>query len=96
MHRLSGKWTGKSVWGFTRRGETACLPPVFAVGSKRNVCFIVFLLFFFVGKKVSKPLYDFFSSKAPETVDAAIPMITKTVGVLAVIVAIIVLLIKFL
>lgn len=35
------------------RGETACLPPVFAVGSKRNVCFIVFLLFFFVGKKVS-------------------------------------------
>jgi len=26
---------------------------VFAVGSKRNVCFIVFLLFFFVGKKVS-------------------------------------------
>ena len=49
-----------------------------------------------VGKKVSKPLYDFFSSKAPETVDAAIPMITKTVGVLAVIVAIIVLLIKFL
>lgn len=53
VHRLSGKWTGKSVWGFTRRGETACLPPVFAVGSKRNVCFIVFLLFFFVGKKVS-------------------------------------------
>jgi len=26
---------------------------VFPAGSKRNVCFIVFLLFFFVGKKVS-------------------------------------------
>lgn len=42
-----------------------------------------------VGKKVSRPIYDFISSKAPETTDAAIPMICKAVFALAVIAAVI-------
>lgn len=54
VHRLSDKKTVKSAWDFAKRGGTACLPPVPAVGSKRNVCFVVFLLFLFVGEKVSK------------------------------------------
>jgi hypothetical protein len=53
VHRLSGKWTGKSAWHFTKRGGTACLPPVFSDGCKRKVFFFVLLFFFFVGKKVS-------------------------------------------
>lgn len=49
-----------------------------------------------VGTKVNKPLYDYFSSKAPETVDAAIPMIEKALAIIAAIVAVIILLAKFL
>ena len=49
-----------------------------------------------VGTKVHKPLYDYFSSKAPETVDAAIPMIEKALAIIAAIVAVIILLAKFL
>ena len=49
-----------------------------------------------VGKKVSRPIFDFISFIAPETVDAAIPMITKCVGIVAVIIAIIVVLTKLL
>ncbi len=49
-----------------------------------------------VGTKVQKPLYDYFSSKAPETVDAAIPMIEKAVAIIAAIVAVVILLAKFL
>lgn len=47
-----------------------------------------------VGTKVTKPLYDFFSSKAPETMDATVPMIEKALAVTAVIVLVIILLIK--
>ncbi|MCD7873103.1 MAG: metallophosphoesterase family protein [Clostridiales bacterium] len=36
-----------------------------------------------VGPKVSKPIYDYISSKTPETVDAAIPMIEKAVAAIA-------------
>lgn len=39
-----------------------------------------------VGSKVSRPVFDFLTSKAPATVDAAIPMIIKGVAVIAVIV----------
>ena len=49
-----------------------------------------------VGTKVQKPVYDYLSSKMPETVDAAIPMIAKAVGILAAILVIIILLAKFL
>ena len=49
-----------------------------------------------VGNKVSRPAFDYISSKAPATVDAAIPMIIKAVGVIAVIAAVIVLLAKLL
>lgn len=49
-----------------------------------------------VGKKVSRPLFDYISFLAPETMDAAIIMIEKIVGSLAVIIAIIILLIKLL
>ncbi len=49
-----------------------------------------------VGTKVSRPVFDYISSIAPETVDAAIPMITKAVGVIAAIVAVIVILAKLL
>lgn len=49
-----------------------------------------------VGTKVSRPVYDYLSSKAPETMDAAIPMIEKAVGIVAAIIIIIILLIKFL
>lgn len=49
-----------------------------------------------VGTKVSRPVFDYLSSKAPATVDAAIPMIIKAVGVIAAIVIIIVLLTKLL
>ena len=49
-----------------------------------------------VGTKVHKPVYDYLSSKAPETVDAAIPMIEKALAIIAAIVAVIILLAKFL
>ncbi|UKI22489.1 MAG: hypothetical protein L6V88_09185 [Anaerotruncus sp.] len=50
-----------------------------------------------VGTKVQKkPVYDYLSSKAPETVDAAIPMIEKALAIIAAIVAVIILLVKFL
>ncbi len=49
-----------------------------------------------VGTKVQKPVYDYLSSKAPETVDAAIPMIEKALAIVAAVVAVIVLLVKFL
>lgn len=49
-----------------------------------------------VGTKVQKPVYDYLSSKAPETVDAAIPMIEKALAIVAAVVAVIVLLAKFL
>ena len=49
-----------------------------------------------VGTKVQKPVYDYLSSKMPETVDAAIPMIAKAVGILAAILGITILLAKFL
>ncbi len=49
-----------------------------------------------VGTKVSRPVFDFISSKAPETVDAAIPMITKAVAVAAAVIAVIIILTKLL
>ncbi|MGN1203049.1 MAG: hypothetical protein ACI4RF_07110, partial [Eubacterium sp.] len=49
-----------------------------------------------VGTKVSRPLFDFISSKAPETVDAAIPMIERAVAILAAVIAVVVILIKLL
>ena len=49
-----------------------------------------------VGTEVQRPVFDYLSSKAPETVDAAIPMITKALGIIAAIVVIIILLITFL
>ncbi|MDD6728061.1 MAG: metallophosphoesterase [Eubacteriales bacterium] len=49
-----------------------------------------------VGTKVSRPVFDFISSKAPATVDAAIPMIIKAVGVIAAVVILIILLTKLL
>ena len=49
-----------------------------------------------VGKKVSRPVFDYLSSKAPTTVDAAIPMIVKTIGIIAAIIILIILLAKFL
>lgn len=49
-----------------------------------------------VGTKVKRPVYDYLSSKAPETVDAAIPMIARAVGIIAVICAVIILLVKLL
>ncbi len=45
-----GQMDRKICLGLYKAGRTACLPPVFAVGSKRNVCFIVFLLFFLSAK----------------------------------------------
>ncbi len=49
-----------------------------------------------VGTKVTRPVFDYLTSKAPATVDAAIPMIIKGVVGVAAIVAAIVLLIKLL
>ena len=49
-----------------------------------------------VGKKVSRPVFDYLSSKAPTTVDAAIPMIVKTISIIAAIIILIILLAKFL
>ena len=49
-----------------------------------------------VGTEVQRPVFDYLSGKAPETVDAAIPMITKDLGIVAAIVVIIILLITFL
>lgn len=49
-----------------------------------------------VGTKVTRPVFDYFTSKAPATVDAAIPMIIKGVVGLAAVIAVIVLLIKLL
>ena len=45
---------------------------------------------------MQKPVYDYLSSKAPETVDAAIPMIEKALAIVVAVVAVIVLLAKFL
>lgn len=41
-------------------------------------------------------IFDYLSSKAPTTVDAAIPMIVKTIGIIAAIIILIILLAKFL
>lgn len=49
-----------------------------------------------VGTKVSRPVFDYLSAKAPATVDAAIPMILKAVAALAAVVVGIVLLIQLL
>lgn len=49
-----------------------------------------------VGEKVSRPVFDYLSYMAPETLDAAIPMIAKCVGIIAFIIAVIVALIMFL
>lgn len=49
-----------------------------------------------VGKKVSRPVFDYLTAKAPATVDAAVPMIAKAVGMLALLAAGIVCLVKFL
>lgn len=49
-----------------------------------------------VGTKVSRPVFDYLSSKAPATMDAAIPMIGKAVGLLAAIIILVILLAKFL
>lgn len=49
-----------------------------------------------VGKKVSRPVYDYLSSKAPATLDAAKPLIAKTVILLAAAAAVIITLIKLL
>lgn len=38
-----------------------------------------------VGDNVSRPLFDFLSSKAPETMDAAYPMIIKCLSILAIV-----------
>ncbi len=45
-----------------------------------------------VGKKVSRPVFDYLSSKAPETVDAAIPMIGRLLGIIAAIAVILIVL----
>ena len=45
---------------------------------------------------MSRPVFDYLSSKAPTTVDAAIPMIVKTIGIIAAIIILIILLAKFL
>ena len=44
-----------------------------------------------VGGKLQKPLFDFISSKAPETVDAAIPLIIKTLCIIAIVIFVIIL-----
>lgn len=44
-----------------------------------------------VGGKLQKPLLDFLSSKAPETVDAAIPLIVKTLCIIAIVIFVIIL-----
>ncbi len=49
-----------------------------------------------VGPKVSKPVNDYLMYLAPETMDAAIPMIAKAVGVIAGIVVIVLILTKLL
>lgn len=49
-----------------------------------------------VGNKVTRPVFDYLTSKAPATVDAAIPMIIKGVAAVAAVVAAVVCLIKFL
>lgn len=49
-----------------------------------------------VGKKVSRPVFDFVSFLAPETMDAAFIMIEKAFGITLVIIAITILLIKLL
>ena len=48
------------------------------------------------GKKVSNPIKDFFYVHSPTTPEAAVPLIVKTVGVIAAIVALIILLTKIL
>lgn len=45
-----------------------------------------------VGTKVSRPVFDYLTSKAPATMDAAIPMIVKGVCALVAVIAVIVLL----
>ena len=49
-----------------------------------------------VGTKVARPVFDYLTSKAPATVDAAIPMILKGLGAVAAIVILILLLVHFL
>lgn len=49
-----------------------------------------------VGTKVHRPVFDYLTSKAPATVDAAIPMIVKGVALLAAVIAVIICLIRFL
>lgn len=49
-----------------------------------------------VGTKVARPVFDYLTSKAPATVDAAIPMILKGLGAVAAVVILILLLIHFL
>ena len=45
-----------------------------------------------VGKKVSRPVFDYLTSKAPATFEAAIPMILKAVLFLALVIVLAVLL----
>lgn len=45
-----------------------------------------------VGGKLQRPLLDFISSKAPETVDAAIPLIVKTLSAIAIIIFVLIIL----
>lgn len=45
-----------------------------------------------VGDKLTRPLFDFISSKAPETVDAAIPLIVKSLSIIAIIIFILIIL----
>ena len=49
-----------------------------------------------VGTRVTRPVFDYLTAKAPATVDAAIPMILKAVGAVAAVVLLAVLLAKFL
>ncbi len=49
-----------------------------------------------VGTKVSRPLFDFLSSKFPTNIDAAKPLIAKALALIALIAAAIVLMIQFL
>lgn len=48
-----GQMDRKICLGLYKAGRNGMFAACVCVGSKRNVCFIVFLLFFFVGKKVS-------------------------------------------
>lgn len=49
-----------------------------------------------VGTKVTRPVFDYLTSIAPATVDAAIPMIAKAVAAVAAVVAVVICIIKFL